>query len=106
MNPEHAFVKNAADEGQVREAEQKQSNKRKTEIADLRAILGTQAGRRFIWRLLGKCKVNGSIWEPNERIYYNSGQQDIGHFIMSEVVTAGEDFYLQMMTENRGEKNG
>jgi hypothetical protein len=100
-----AYVKNAADAGQVREAEHKQVSREKQHENDLKAMLSLPESRRVIWNWLGKCKVNGSIWEPSAKIHYNSGQQDIGHFIMGEVVTAGEEFYYQMMTENKGVNN-
>lgn len=105
MKQEKVLVKNAADEGQVKEAEQKLTHGRKRELQDLRAVLSLQEGRRLIWRLLGHCKINGSIWHPSAQIHYNSGMQDVGHFILGEVVSAGEEFYFQMMTENKGVKD-
>lgn len=96
-----SFVKNAADAEQVKAAENKILNGRDREIKDLQEILSLPSGRRFLWRLLSHCKTFGSIWEPSARIHYASGQQDIGHFVMAEIVASDESAFLQMMKENQ-----
>jgi hypothetical protein len=92
-------VKNAADESQVRRATEKQENSRDFELADLESVMSTPAGRRFIWRVLERCKVFGTVWDGSARIHYNSGQQDIGHWVMAEVGAADEDALFLMMKE-------
>lgn len=94
-------VKNAADEGQVREAEKKAKLHRDQELDDLRKTLSTDSGRRLVWRLLTRAKVFESVWEQSAKIHYNAGQQDFGHFIMGEVVEAGPEFLLRMMQESK-----
>lgn len=98
-----SLVDNCADEDQVKAAGFKEKFGRDQEINDLRTLLSTVQGRRFFWRLLGYCRVHQSIWEPSARIHYNSGMQDVGHFITGEIVLAGEEFYFKMMTEAKGE---
>jgi hypothetical protein len=93
------YVQNAADESQVKDAAGKSKRASDREIEDLRYVLTSAQGRRFLWRLMGHCKVNASVWEPSAKIHYNSGQQDVGHYLMAEVVRAGEDFLFQMMKE-------
>lgn len=94
-------VKNAADEAQVKEAEKNAKLGRDQELADLKKILSTDHGRRFVWRLMSHARVFGSIWEQSAKIHYNAGQQDFGHFIMSDVVEAGPEFLLRMMQESK-----
>ena len=94
-------MKNAADEQQVREAEKKQKLRRDQELDDLKKILTMDAGRRLVWRLLGRARVFESVWEQSAKIHYNAGQQDFGHFIMSEVIEAGPEFLLRMMQESK-----
>lgn len=100
-----SLVKNAADEEQVRRAENKILNGRDREIKDLQEVLSTQCGRRLIFRLLTHCKTFETIWEQSARIHYNAGIQDVGHFIMAEVVAADETALLTMMTENKKERD-
>jgi hypothetical protein len=50
---------------------------------------------------MGHCKTFESIFEPSAKIYYNSGRQDVGHYLMKEIVEAGEHYLLKMMMENK-----
>ena len=96
-----AFVKNAADREQVKDASRKEEKHREDELLDLKDILEMPQGRRFPWRLMGHCKTFESIFEPSAKIYYNSGRQDVGHYLMKEIVEAGEHYLLKMMMENK-----
>lgn len=100
---EKVSVKNAADEGQVRKAAERAKSMREKELNDIAALLQTDYGRRFIWRLLGHCKVFGSVWESSAKIHYNSGVQDVGHFLLAEVTEADPDSLIKMMKENKGD---
>lgn len=107
MAEKEALVKNAGDPEQVENAKKSQGFKRDDELNDIRMVLNTQAGRRFVWRILEKCGVHRSIWSQSALIHYNSGQQDLGHYIESEIVEADENLLFLMMTENRRrKKNG
>lgn len=102
---EKPYVKNAADKGQIKEAEKKAMLARDRELNDLRVVCSTIEGRRLLWRFMAKCKVFGSVWESSAKIHYNAGQQDFGHFIMGEIINADEEILFQMMRENKkGEK--
>lgn len=75
--------------------------RRDQELNDIRAVMANESGRRFVWRLLEKAKVFGSVWHPSALIHYNAGQQDFGHFIMSEITESSEEAFVQMMKENK-----
>lgn len=87
------------DEKSVKKESERKRVARDLELDDLRSVLKTDAGRRVIWRLLTKCRTFESVFEQSSKIYYNAGAQDLGHFIMSEIVEANEDFLLIMMKE-------
>lgn len=99
-----ALVGNAASKKQVTKAGRKEELSRDGELNDIRAVLSTAEGQRFIWRLMEKCKTFNSIWVSNAAIHYNSGQQDIGHFIMSEIVEADEQLLFNLMKSNMKNK--
>lgn len=103
MSKKKSLVKNAASPKQVHNAEKKEESIREKELNDLRQVLDTPQGRRVVWRFLEKCRVFNSIWEASAKIHFNAGQQDIGHFIMGEIVEADEKFLLEMMKENKKE---
>jgi len=97
------LVKNAANEKQLKSAEHKEKFAREKELNAWREILNLPSGRMVLWNLMGKCKVFGSVWDNSARIHFNAGQQDIGHFIMSEICEADEESFFQMMRENKKE---
>lgn len=96
-----ALVRNAADPDQVAKANEKIETRRERELNDLRVVLGTPEGQRLIWRFLSHCKTFESIWSPNAQIHYNSGMQDVGHFLMSEIVEAEPEALLRMMKASK-----
>lgn len=99
---EKAVVKNAADKDQVREGKQKELSRRDRELADLRFVLASKEGRRLMWRFIGHCKTFESVCNPSGSItYYNSGKQDVGHYLLAEIGAASEDAFILMMKENK-----
>ncbi len=65
--------------------------KRDEQLEDARWVMDNPRGRRFIRRLIGEvCCVFGSVMRdqsgvaPQERLAYNAGKQDVGHFLMDE----------------------
>ena len=59
------LVKNAGDERQVKVGKETEKMRRIDELNDIRAVLQTKFGRRYLWRLLSKCGIYNSIWEQN-----------------------------------------
>jgi len=100
---EKVLVKNAADREQVREAKQKETSLRDRELNDLRSILNTREGRRYLWRMMGHCRTFASVWHASAQIHYNAGMQDVGHFMMAEITEASPEAFFLMMKENKGD---
>lgn len=99
-------IRNLADADKVSSANARIKEKRRQELNDLRTVLGNESGRRLVWRLLEECKTFGSVWENSAKIHYNAGRQDLGHFIMAEIVEADENLLFKLMKENKkGEKD-
>jgi len=96
-----AYVRNASDPQQVRRAKETEAERRQRELAELRDVLSSLAGRRVLWRLLGKCGVFESIMETSARIYYNAGKQDLGHYLLGEIAQADPEAYPLMMQDAR-----
>lgn len=101
MAKDRALVRNAADKKQVGTAAKREKLRREQELADLRALLELPEARRFLWRLMAHCKTFGSVFsDARELTTYNAGRQDVGHFVMSEIVEADQAKLLVMMTES------
>lgn len=100
-------VQNASNKKQVKAATQKEKRVRDRELEDLRAVLLSREGRRFVWRLLSFCKVFGTVFHSSgSQVYYNAGQQDVGHFVLSEVTAVDENKLIEMMREEKEENDG
>jgi hypothetical protein len=101
---ERPLVGNAADPKQVKDARKRERTNREGELEDVRAILDTPAGKRFLWRLLDHCKISESVFSPSAHIYYNSGMQDVGHFVLGEIMEAQPQAYMDMIVMHNKEK--
>lgn len=101
------LVTNASSKKQVKAAHAKELRGRDREIEDVRHVLRTKEGRRFYWRLMAKCKSFESILHPSgSMLYYQAGQQDIGHFLLGELVATDENKLIEMMIEAKEFENG
>lgn len=87
--------------------ELKAQEARRRELTDIGTVLSNASGRRLIWRILEKCGTFSSVFHKDPAtMSYLSGQQDLGHFIMSEIVASDENLLFKLMKENKTkEKN-
>lgn len=100
---DRVMVKNAADEQQVKDAKHKEQRKSERDLNDLAWVMSAREGRRYVWRLLTHCKVFGSVWSSSALIHYNSGMQDVGHYILSQINDLDPELLVLMIKENKGE---
>lgn len=92
---------NAGDEEQVKERGKKQKTERDRELDDLRAILDTKHGRRFIWRLLGATELFSVSKVMNASIYALEGKREVGKMVYGDLMEANPEAYLLMMKESK-----
>lgn len=97
---------NASSEKQVKKMASKEERLGHQEAEDIKAVMSSVHGRRFVWRLLSHCKAFASVFHPSgSQTYYNSGMQDVGHFILSEVTKADQKKYFEMQIEAKDYEN-
>ena len=98
------LVKNATDEGQIKNAQIKEKLASEKKLNDLRFLLSTEQGRRFIWDLLSNCGIyKESADASGSWTYYKEGRRSIGLSVLAQVVEADPDSYLKMMKESKKE---
>lgn len=95
--------RNLASRSSIEETELDAKEKRIAELKDICAVLSTKAGRRFLWRLMGRCGVFSSVKHPARSIEYRAGEQDMGHFIMAEIAEADQNLLFKMMKDNKND---
>lgn len=67
--------------------------------ADLEAVMGTPAGRRFMWALLGETGLYRSSYHPSALIHFQEGQRSIGLALLARLTADCPDQYLTMQGE-------
>lgn len=78
---------------------------RTIEIAEITAMMSTQGGRAFVSRILDKCRVFRSTFDPDTHKHaYNAGKRDVGLAIIEDLQQACPDKYLQLLDERNDEK--
>lgn len=81
-------------------------HQRRLELDDLRQVMATKQGRRFMWRLLGKCGVMRQSFNTNGSIMsFNEGQRSIGIPLVADLMTFAPEKYATMLEEHRKNDN-
>ena len=73
---------------------------RNQELNDLKSILSTDHGRRFIWRILAKGRLHSLSFTGNSRTYFNEGERNMGLWLFSEVMEADKESYPKMLQDH------
>lgn len=83
-----------------KEWKRRDKDARRQAEADVREVMSTPAGRRFVWRLLDICNVFGASYtsDTHATAHYE-GQRFQGIRLMNEVQRLCPKLYLTMVTE-------
>jgi hypothetical protein len=92
---------NAAEESQVKDRKRKDERLRDIELADMKKMMSTCEGRRFVWRLLDRAGVFRTSFTGNSTTFFNEGQRNIGLIVLADVMAAAADQYVVMMNESK-----
>jgi hypothetical protein len=70
--------------------------------SDLRAVLATDAGRRYVWYLLGQTGLyRTSFATHSNQMSFNEGQRNVGLKLQAEVIEVDPSAYLKMINEEK-----
>lgn len=72
-----------------------------TELNDMRQIMATDYGRRFMWNLLAKAGVYRTSFTGNSTTFFNEGQRNIGLMMQSQILQACPEQYIVMLNESK-----
>ena len=82
--------------------EDKAKRKRERELNDLRSILATPEGRRFIWRVLSEARIFNDGYTHGDAGYgttYNCGRRSVGVWALAEMMEAKPSAFMQIQNE-------
>jgi hypothetical protein len=77
---------------------------RTREIDDVKKVISSPEGRRFLWKLMGEAGVFRSSFTGNSETFFNEGKRSIGLLILSEVNNANLGAFTQMQNESVNEQ--
>lgn len=81
--------------------DKEQQTVRQQEIADFRWLMSDHRGRRFMWRLMGQCKVFQPSFNPHGGVMnFNEGQRNVGLFLLGETNDLCPAMFPVMAAEN------
>ncbi len=94
------IVQNASDKKEVREGQHQVRRNEERDEDDLKMVMSTPEGRRWMWTFLSGCSAYESVFHPSgSQTAWNSGRQDIAHTLMKQIIRANSDLYLLMQQE-------
>lgn len=101
MSGNRVLVRNAADPNQVRAAETRDEFNRRQEVDDMRAVMSTPVGRRFVWRFLERGKPFVSPFQANSLVMAHAcGLGDQARTLWAELFANCPELLVQMANEN------
>lgn len=100
---DRSLVKNAADPEQVEAAAEKEADRDMVELNDLRGILRTESGRRFLYRLaIEKCGAMSSVWNYDKILQdKDAARQHVGLELIAEITVADKEAWPLILREAR-----
>lgn len=73
-------------------------------LNDVRHVLSSVQGRRFVWMILDMAGVYRSSFTGNSSTFFNEGARNIGLRVLSDVMDAKPEAFLQMQQEDKKRK--
>ena len=70
-------------------------------LNDVRHVLSSVQGRRFVWRILDMAGVYRSSFTGNSTTFFNEGARNIGLRVLSDVMDAKPEAFLIMQQEDK-----
>lgn len=88
---------------EARDAQRSESGKlsRQIEANDLKWLMSTKQGRRFMRKVLAMSGVHRSSFTGNSETFFREGRRSLGLDLLAEVTRETFDEYLQMIAEGK-----
>jgi len=92
---------NASDESALTEKARREADALEQERADFKWLMGSAQGRRFVWRVMSRCRVFAPVFNTHGGVMnFNEGRRDTGLFLLSEIDRLCPQQFAVMAAEN------
>lgn len=92
-----------SDAHQARNAAARAKLRRDQELDDVRALMDTPEGRRFMWRLLDRAGIYRTTFTGNSASFFNEGMRNLGLIFVADVHEVCPEQYTRMLAEARAD---
>jgi hypothetical protein len=72
---------------------------------DVRVVMGTQEGRRFVWRVIEKANIAQGQMMGEPHIYFHRGMEYMAKHLEEIINESDASLFVQMFTENYRKEN-
>ena len=94
-------AEDVGDEKKVKKKKNKQQLVRERELEEIRQVISTAFGRRFLWRILIKCGMFQTLSGYTElSMAIKSGKRDMGLWLVNEINEADKNGYIKLIQED------
>lgn len=90
----------AEDEVLVLEAKKRAKTAAKQEADDLKTVMSTVQGRRFVMALLDRTGLFRTSFTGNASTYFNEGRRDVGLRLLADINEQCPELYLTAQQEH------
>lgn len=95
------MAEDVGDQKQVKKKKKKHQLVREGQLEEIRHILSTPYGRRFLWRVLIQCGMNKTLSGQTELgMAIMSGKRDMGLWLLGEINEADKNGYIKLIQED------
>ncbi len=94
----------AGDEWAVKKKKTKAQIHKEQDKEDLKEILLSPGGRRFLWNLLQECRLYKISFTGDNMTIFNEGKRQIGLRLIEDIFDASPNAYLEMHLEGKDRK--
>jgi len=87
--------------------EEKVKQKLNNELSDLKFVLQSPEGRRFVWRVLEQGNLFHNTYVHGDQGYattYNDGRRSVSLWTLNKVLEAKPEAFIQMQQEHKSVK--
>lgn len=86
-------------EHDVKKAEKKEKSEAELYAEDLKYVMSTEKGRRFIWQQLSKAGLFRTSFTGNSTTFFNEGKRAHGLELLADLQEHTPKYYLMMHSE-------
>lgn len=90
---------NPHDPEQVELAEKRANAKASQAENDLKFLLSSKQGRRFLWKQLEFCRVFSTSFTGNSQTFFNEGMRNVGLKLFNDILKAEPESFAVMQRE-------